>query len=152
MLGLGLDYTIMSTTPMGMPEMNGEDAIMPMLSVSLPIFRKKYRAMRKEAEFMATAMEQEGQRQQNELRSQYELSLFELKKAETLIDLYNRQIESSEQARSLLISAYSTATGNFDEVLRMNQDIIMLKTQRLNAIRSGVTAQARMDYLSSKTE
>ena len=137
---------------MGMPEMNGDDAFMPMLSVSLPIFRKKYKAMRKEAEFMTTAMEQEGQRQQNELRSQYELSLFELKKAETLIDLYNRQIESSEQARSLLISAYSTATGNFDEVLRMNQDIIMLKTQRLNAIRSGVTAQARMDYLSSKTE
>lgn len=152
MLGLGLDYTIMSKTPMGMPEMNGDDAFMPMLSVSLPIFRKKYKALRKEAEFMATAMEQEGQRQQNELRSQYELSLFELKKAETLIDLYNRQIESSEQARSLLISAYSTATGNFDEVLRMNQDIIMLKTQRLNAIRSGVTAQARMDYLSSKTE
>ena len=152
MLGLGLDYTIMSKTPMGMPEMNGDDAFMPMLSVSLPIFRKKYKAIRKEAEFMTTAMEQEGQRQQNELRSQYELSLFELKKAETLIDLYNRQIESSEQARSLLISAYSTATGNFDEVLRMNQDIIMLKTQRLNAIRSGVTAQARMDYLSSKTE
>lgn len=152
MLGLGLDYTIMSKTPMGMPEMNGDDAIMPMLSVSLPIFRKKYKAMRKEAEFMATAMEQEGQRQQNELRSQFEMAQFELKRSEMLIDLYNRQIESSEQARSLLVSAYSTATGNFDEVLRMNQDIIMLKTQRLNAVRNGVTAQARMDYLSSKTE
>lgn len=152
MLGLGLDYTIMSKTPMGMPEMNGDDAIMPMLSVSLPIFRKKYKAMRKEAEFMATAMEQEGQRQQNELRSQFEMAQFELKRSEMLIDLYNRQIESSEQARSLLVSAFSTATGNFDEVLRMNQDIIMLKTQLFNAIRNGVTAQARMDYLSSKTE
>lgn len=152
MLGLGLDYTIVSKTPMGMPEMNGEDAIMPMLSVSLPIFRKKYKAMRKEAEFMATAMEQEGQRQQNELRSQFEMAQFELKRSEMLIDLYNRQIESSEQARSLLVSAFSTATGNFDEVLRMNQDIIMLKTQRLNAVKNGVTAQARMDYLSSKKE
>lgn len=67
--------------------------------------------MRKEAEFMTTAMEQEGQRQQNELRSQFEMAQFELKRSETLIDLYNRQIESSEQARSLLVSAFSTATG-----------------------------------------
>lgn len=152
MLGLGLDYTIMSKTPMGMPEMNGDDAITPMFSVSLPIFRKKSKAMKNEAEFMATSMELKGQQQQNVLRSQYKLSLFEIKKAETLIDLYNRQIESSEQARSLLISAYSNAAGGFDEVLKTNQDLITLKIQRLNAIRNGVTAQAKMDYLSSKTE
>lgn len=151
-LGLGLDYTINSKTPMGMPEMNGDDGIMPMLSVSLPIFRKKYKAMKKEAEFMTTAMEQESLRQQNALRSQVEESQYELRRTEMLIDLYNRQIESSQQARSLLITAFSNATGNFDEVLRMNQDIIMLKTQRLKALRDGVTAQAKMEYLSSKPE
>lgn len=152
MLGLGLDYTVMSKTPMGMSEMNGQDAIMPMLSVSLPIFRKKYKAMRKEAELMTTALELEGQQQENELRSEYAMTQFELKKSGMLIDLYTRQIESSDQARSLLVSSYGSATGNFDEVLRMNQDVIMLKTQRLNAIKNGVTAQAKMDYLSSKTE
>src|SRR5690606_16358166 len=51
-LGLGLDYTINSKTPTGMDDMNGQDAYMPMLSVSLPIFRKKYKAARKEAEFL----------------------------------------------------------------------------------------------------
>ncbi|WP_424494096.1 TolC family protein [Salinimicrobium sp. GXAS 041] len=152
MLGVGLDYTILSKSPMAMPGMNGQDMLMPMVSVSLPIFRKKYKAMGKEAEFMATAMEQEQQMQKNELRSQYEMTKFEIKRSGMLIDLYNRQIENSKQASNLLISAFSTATGNFDEVLRMNQDIIMLKTQRLKAIRNGVTAQARMEYLSSKTE
>lgn len=152
MLGLGLEYTMFSKSPMAMEGMNGRDMLMPMVSVSLPIFRKKYKAMGKEAEFMATAMEQEQQMQKNELRSQYERTQFEIKKSGMLIDLYNRQIKSSEQASSLLISAFGTATGSFDEVLRMNQDIIMLKTQRLNAIRNGVTAQAKMDYLSSKTE
>jgi len=152
MLGLGLEYTMFSKSPMAMEGMNGRDMLMPMVSVSLPIFRKKYKAMGKEAEFMATAMEQEQQMQKNELRSQYERTQFEIKRSGMLIDLYNRQIKSSEQASSLLISAFGTATGSFDEVLRMNQDIIMLKTQRLNAIRNGVTAQAKMDYLSSKTE
>ncbi len=152
MLGLGLDYTVMSKTPMGMSEMNGQNAIMPMLSVSLPIFRKKYKAMRKEAELMTTALEFQGQQQENDLLSEYAMTQFELKKSGMLIDLYTRQIESSDQARSLLVSSYGSATGNFDEVLRMNQDVIMLKTQRLNAIKNGVTAQAKMDYLSSKTE
>ena len=54
-LGIGLDYTINSKTSTGMHGMNGQDAFMPMLSVSLPIFRKKYTAARKEAEFMEEA-------------------------------------------------------------------------------------------------
>lgn len=40
MLGLGLDYSIISKRTDANPEMNGQDAIMPMLTVTLPIFRK----------------------------------------------------------------------------------------------------------------
>lgn len=152
MLGLGIDYNIISKRTDAKPEMNGQDAIMPMLSVSLPIYRKKYKAARREAEYMAAAMDQEQQMQKNELRSDYEISLHEIRTAQKLIDLYDRQIESSGQAKNLLISAFGNDTGEFEEVLGMNQEILMLKTQKIEAIKTGFIAEAKLEYLFSKNE
>jgi len=150
MLGLGIDYSIISKRTDAFPEMNGQDAIMPMLTVTLPIFRKKYRAAKKEAEFMASSMEQEQEAQKNELQSAYEMTLYDLKKAEQLIALYQKQLVSSGQASKLLISGFSNSIIDFEEVLQMNQDILMLQTQEVEAIKDGFTAKAKLDYLISK--
>jgi outer membrane protein TolC len=152
MLGLGIDYSIISKRTDANPEMNGQDAIMPMLTVTLPIFRKKYRAAKKEAEFMASSMEQEQEAQKNELQSAYELTLYDLKKAEQLIALYEKQLVSSGQASKLLISGFSNSIIDFEEVLQMNQDILMLQTQEVEAIKNGFKAKAKLDYLISKSE
>ncbi len=147
MLGLGIDYSIISKRTDANPEMNGQDAIMPMLTVTLPIFRKKYRAAKKEAEFMASSMEQQQEAQKNELQSAYEMTLYDLKKAEQLIALYQKQLVSSGQASKLLISGFSNSIIDFEEVLQMNQDILMLQTQKVEAIKNGFTAVAKLDYL-----
>jgi outer membrane protein TolC len=152
MLGLGIDYSIISKRTDANPEMNGQDAIMPMLTMTLPIFRKKYRAAKKEAEFMASSMEQEQEAQKNELQSAYELTLYDLKKAEQLIALYEKQLVSSGQASKLLISGFSNSIIDFEEVLQMNQDILMLQTQEVEAIKNGFKAKAKLDYLISKSE
>ena len=152
MLGLGIDYSIISKRTDAFPEMNGQDAIMAMLTVTLPFFRKKYRAAKKEAEFMASSMEQEQEAQKNELQSAYELTLYDLNKAEQLIALYQKQLVSSGQASKLLISGFSNSIIDFEEVLQMNQDILMLQTQEVEAIKNGFTAKAKLDYLISKSE
>lgn len=150
MVGLGINYSIISKRTDANPEMNGQDAIMPMLTVTLPIFRKKYRAAKKEAEFMASSMEQQQEAQKNELQSAYEMTLYDLKKAEQLIALYEKQLVSSGQANKLLISGFSNSIIDFEEVLQMNQDILMLQTQKVEAIKNGFTADAKLDYLISK--
>jgi outer membrane protein TolC len=152
MLGLGIDYSIISKRTDANPEMNGQDAIMPMFTVTLPIFRKKYKAAKKEAAFMVSSMEQEQEAQKNELQSAYEMTVFNLKKAEQLIVLYEKQVVSSEQANKLLISGFSNATIDFEDVLQMNQDILMLQTQKVEAIKNGFTAEAKLDYLNSKSQ
>ncbi|MBK5208851.1 MAG: TolC family protein [Flavobacteriaceae bacterium] len=152
MLGLGMEYSIISKRTDANPEMNGQDIIMPMFTVTLPIFRKKYNAAKKEAAFMVSSMEQEQEAQENELQSAYEMTIYELKKAEQLIALYEKQLVSSGQANKLLISGFSNATIDFEEVLQMNQDILMLQTQKVEAIKKGFTAEAKLDYLISKTE
>src|SRR5690606_14662368 len=132
--------------------MNGQDAVMPMVSVTLPIFRKRINAAKKEAEFMTRNVEEQKEAQKNELQNLLETTVYELNRAKKLIALYERQLEGSDQANSLLISSFSNATGNFEDVLEMNQDILLLQTQKIEAIKEGFIADARLDYLFSKTE
>lgn len=149
-LGLGIDYSVISKRTDANPPMNGQDAFMPMISVSLPIFRKKYKAQEKEAEFMSRALEEQRQMQSNELVSEYEMILYELEKSQKLLDLFQRQLKSFRQARTLLSSAFGNSTGSFQEILELNQDILMLRTQQIEAVKKGFQAEARIQYLVSK--
>ncbi|WP_083932848.1 TolC family protein [Gillisia sp. CAL575] len=151
-IGLGVDYSIISKRTDSNPEGNGMDAFMPMVSVSLPIFRKKYKAAKEEAKFMAVSMENEIQDVKNELVSTLEMTLYELKKSKRLIELYNKQLQSSSQANKLYVSSFSNATGDFEEVLRINQDILMLQTQKIEAIKDGFIANAKLKYLLFETQ
>jgi outer membrane protein, heavy metal efflux system len=152
MVGLGVDYSIISKRTDANPPMNGQDAIMPMVSVTLPIFRKRVRAAKREAELMAEGMGYEQEAVINELQGRLSGAQYQLSRAQKLLDLYERQLESTSQANTLLISAFSNATGDFEEVLQMNQDILTLETQRVEAIKEGFTAQAEIEYLFSITE
>ncbi len=51
MIGLGVNYSVINKNEMSTSAMNGKDMIMPMVTVTLPIYRKKYKAMQTEADF-----------------------------------------------------------------------------------------------------
>lgn len=150
MIGIGLDYSIISKRNVPDLEMNGQDAIMPMLTVTLPIFRKKYKAAQKEVELMIKGTEFEKEALQNKLRTTYSITLFNVQKAKKLNQLYLKQIEATQQAIKLLLASYSNSGSNFEEVLMMNQDLLMLKTAAITANKNQFTAQAQLEYLLSK--
>lgn len=146
-IGLGIDYNIISERTDANPEGNGMDAIMPMVSISLPIFRKKYKAAREESKFMYISSTANEEAVRNELKTVLALTIYESKKAQKLINLYDKQLIRSGQANKLYISSFSNATGDFEEVLRMNQDILLLETQKIEALKNGFIANAKLDYL-----
>lgn len=152
MIGLGLDYSIISKRDVPGLEMNGQDAIMPMLSVTLPIFRKKYNAKQKEVNFILQATNYEKQAVKNNLQTSYSMANYNVSKAKTLNELYKKQTESTKQAISLLIAAYSNSGTAFEEILRMNQDLLMLQTATVSANKNQFIAQSTLEYLISKQE
>lgn len=151
-IGLGLDYSIISKRTDANPDMNGQDAIMPMVSVTLPIFRKKYKAAKKEVEFMQVEVEARQTAQKNNLQSSYEMTLYELNQAEKLLNLYESQLERIDQATRLYVSGFANNTANFEEILTMNQQKILFQTQQLEALKNGFIAQAQLEYLLSNKE
>lgn len=150
--GLGVDYSIISKRTDASPENNGQDAIMPMVSVTLPIFRKKYIAAKKEVEWLQVEVEARQMTQRNNLQSNFEMTRYELNQAEKLLKLYESQLDRINQATRLYVTGFANNTGDFEEVLRMNQQKILLQTQQFEALKNGYIAQAQLEYLRSKTE
>jgi hypothetical protein len=77
---------------------------------------------------------------------------YNVSKAKTLKGLYKKQTESTQQAISLLIAAYSNSGTDFEEILRMNQDLLMLQSATVSANKNQFIAQSTLEYLISKQE
>ena len=152
MIGLGVDYSIIAKRNIPDFEMNGQDAMMPMITLTLPIFRKKYNAAEKEAALMIQATTYEKQAVENNLQASYNMAKFDLIKAKRLKELYKRQLISTNQAIELLLAAYSNSETDFQEVISMNQDLLMLQFAIITSNKNQFNAQSQIDYLLSKEE
>ena len=101
---------------------------------------------------MVQATTYEKQAVENNLQASYSMANYNLLKAKRLKDLYKNQLESTNQAIKLLLAAYSNSGTDFEEILRMNQDLLMLETATVTANKNAFTAQSQIDYLLSKEE
>ncbi|MBK9627115.1 MAG: TolC family protein [Flavobacteriales bacterium] len=146
----GLDYVVVDErTDMDLPD-NGRDAIMPMMTLSLPIYRNKYRSAVEEAQEMNRAIEAMRVQTDNELHSAYETAYFEAHKAALNVQLMDQQIGIATQALDLLLSAYSNSGKELEEVLRMQEQVLTFRSMRLAELRMHHTAVAKLDHLTAK--
>lgn len=150
-LGVGLGYMVMDKNSSGGMTENGKDVLMPMVSASIPIFRKKYKAAEKEAQLMQESYSLQKEETANMLVSNYETTWFELQSQQQLIELYDRQIQVSEQALNLLFSAYSNSGKEFEEVLRMQQQLLKYDKMMATAEVQYNIAIAKLNYITAKT-
>ncbi len=151
-IGVGLDYVIVGQrTDMSVPD-NGQDVLMPMVTMSLPIFRGKYKAAQKEAQLMQESYALQKEDAVNRLTSTYEMIWFEIQKQLDQIILYEEQIMTSQQSLNLLFTAYGNSGKNFEEVLRMQQQILKYQKMKATALSDYNIAIAELDYITAKTK
>lgn len=151
-IGVGLDYVIVGQrTDMYVPD-NGQDLLMPMVTMSLPIFRGKYKAARKEAQLMQESYALQKEDAVNRLTSTYEMIWFEIQKQLDQIILYEEQIMTSQQSLNLLFTAYGNSGKDFEEVLRMQQQILKYQKMKATALSDYNIAIAELDYITAKTK
>jgi len=149
-LGFGLDYVIVGErSDMAVPD-NGKDVLMPMVSITIPIFRGKYKASVKEAQLMQESYLNHKEELANTLISNYEMVWFEIQRQQELLSLYEQQIQTSQQSLNLLITSYGNSGKEFEEVLRMQQQLLKYQKMRVTALTQYQIAVAKINYLTSK--
>jgi len=118
----------------------------------LPIFSRKYSASKKESEYQIQAIESKKEAVKNNLTASFGGAQYEISKAKNMLTLFENQIKSTKQAVSLLMTSYSNSGSDFDEILRMNQDLLMYEKAMATETKNLFTAQSKLEYLLSKTE
>ena len=145
MIGVGLQYMLNGKVDMPMmPNMNGKDMVMPMVSVTIPIYRKKITSAIHSAQHMERSAASNYQSQLDALQSTY-LSIEQraddikrkLKLYESEVSLLNRTLE-------LMQKEYATGAASLTDILQTTREGIdydLLKAEA-NAQYNTITAEA----------
>ncbi|MFA6126938.1 MAG: TolC family protein [Bacteroidales bacterium] len=134
MVGIGLNYSLIQKSPGNTSMMNGKDMIMPMITATLPIYRKKYDAMRLEAGYLRDASAESAQNVRNELTVRYQEAMQQYHDAGRRVGLFRRQSELSEKTITLLTRSFSASGADFEEILRMQQQLLDYEFKKIEAV------------------
>ncbi len=133
MIGVGVNYSVINKNEMSTSAMNGNDMIMPMVTVTLPIYRNKYKAMQTETSFMKSAVEESYKSTSNSLQTEYYEAIQLYEDSGRRLKLYENQSLLAQRTLEILIKSFSTSTNDLNEVLRMQQQTLDYKLKKLEA-------------------
>jgi outer membrane protein TolC len=141
MVGLGLNYMVINKSEMNTSEMNGKDMMMPMLSLKLPIYRKKYKASVKEAELMENSSNEQLVSAENMLYMEFSDYRYSLVDAVRKLSLYHDIISLTKQSLDLSLVQYTSSGSDFEAFIRLYRQLMdyrlyvsKLHVDRLSAI------------------
>lgn len=151
MIGLGLNYSLINKNEMSTSAMNGKDMVMPMVVVTLPIYRKKYKAMQAEADLQKTATEQGYQATANSLQTDYYAAVQNYQDAQRRITLYARQNQLANQSLNILMKSFSASGAGLTDLLRIRQQTLDYSLKQIDAVADLNTAIAMLNRLMASS-
>ena len=148
MVGLGVNYSIINKNDMSTSSMNGKDMVMPMVTVTLPIYRKKYKAMQTETELMSSANEQNYQAASNSLKTEYYEAFQLYEDAGRRIKLYENQSQLAKKSLDIMIKSFSASGSGLTDILQIRQQTLDYELKQIKAIVDYNTAIAWLKRLT----
>jgi outer membrane protein, heavy metal efflux system len=148
---IGVDYAFIDDISDSNIADNGKNALMPMLSLTLPIFRGKHKASVKETKLIQNSLLAQKEELENNLVTSYEKSHYEMKESIHINYRCNEQENRIKQAINLLYVEYSNSGKEFEEILRMQQLSLKYSMEKITAVKKFYLALADLDYLTAKS-
>ncbi|MFA5734190.1 MAG: TolC family protein [Proteiniphilum sp.] len=155
MFGIGLQYMLIgesATAQMeqGMePEMTGMDMIMPMVSISIPLYRNKYKAQQRESRFMWQSAREKYNNTLNMLQSDLFRLKHQLDDAERKITLYRKQEQLARTTYQLVVQEFVSAKSDLTNVIQVQRQLLDYQLRQAEAIAEYNTRVASIRKLRS---
>ncbi|UZR93021.1 TolC family protein [Chondrinema litorale] len=147
-IGTGLDYGILGQRTDANPENNGRDILMPMVSVSIPIFNKeKYQAQQQEVVLKKESKQSDYEAFINQLEAEIAKAWTEYKNADRNLKLIQEQQETLSQIERLTTSRYSNTEAGYNEILTVKLAKIKLDLDKAKLSVQLAVAKAKLQQL-----
>ncbi len=151
-IGVGVQYSIINKrSDMILPvsSMNGMDMIMPMVSISLPIFRGKYKAQQKESELAVLSNMEKYKDTRNSLEAQVFQVKHELDDAARKIELYTKQTQLAQTTYNLLVQEFVSGKSDLTNLIQVHRQLFDYTFKKADAVAKYNTVVASINSLIS---
>lgn len=150
-ISVGLEYMLNGKVDMPvMPSMNGNDMLMPMVTVSLPIYRKKINMERQAAKYNKVSTEYSYQSRQDNIRSEYLSICQRAADVKRKVELYDKEVDLLDRTLSLMATEYSAGTTTLTDILETNRQYIDYALKKAEAYANYNTLVAECEKLASR--
>jgi outer membrane protein TolC len=147
MIGLGLDYVPVSERPDLNISDNGKDIFMPMVSVSIPIFNKKYDSKSKQNELKQLEITAQKDDRLNVLQAAFAKAISQRYQARIKYNTQEKNLKHAKNAEEILIKNYETGTIDFNDVLDIQELQLRFQINQISAIETYYAQSAVVNYL-----
>ena len=149
MIGFGLDYISVSERPDMNFSDNGKDIVMPMVSLSIPIFNKRHKSQTQQNEFEQQELTVEKQERWNALENLLSKAITERVSARISYATQTKNLKQAKDAEEILIKSYETGTINFSDVLDIQELQLKFQLNLVESVKMYYVQTAVINYLTN---
>ena len=147
MIGFGLDYINVTERPDMNFNDNGKDVVMPMVSVSIPIFNKKYKSVTKQNELQRYEIQSQKQERLNILETLLDKAVKERISARISYTTQSKNLIQAKNAENILIKSYETGTIDFNDVLDIQELQLKFQMSQIDSVKNYYIESTIINYL-----
>lgn len=147
MIGFGLDYLPVSDRPDMNFSDNGKDILMPMVSVSIPIFNKQYDSRSKQNELKQLEINAQKENRLNVLESAFAKAQSQRNQSRIAYNTQAKNLKQAKDAEQILIKNYETGTIDFNDVLDIQELQLKFELNQVESIQMYYIQSALINYL-----
>ncbi len=148
MIGFGLDYINVDERPNADFSDNGKDIVMPMVSVSIPIFNKKYKSVSKQNALQQLEIEFQKNERLNTLETLLDKAVNGRISARISYATQTKNIKQAKDAEDVLIKSYETGTIDFNDVLDIQELQLKFQINQIESIKKYYLQTTIINYLT----
>ena len=149
-LGLGIEYVSVEARSGLEIEDNGKDMLMPMLSLSIPIFSHKYKSQTVQNNFKQQALLSEKNNRRNQLVDILVAAQSERESARISYQTFSLNIEKAIYSLDLLLKNYEVQSKDFKDLLETQELLLNLEVAKIDALKNYYSQSAIINYLSNQ--
>nr|WP_293304434.1 TolC family protein [Allomuricauda sp.] len=149
-LGFGLDYVTVSERPDMSFSDNGKDIVMPMVTLSIPIFNNKFKSVTKQNQLRQQEIELQKQERLNVLENTFAKALSQRNEARIAHAIQAKNLDQAKDAEEILIKNYETGTIDFNDVLDIQELQLKFQLNQIQSVQMYYVQSALINYVINK--
>ncbi|MXV37109.1 TolC family protein [Flavobacteriaceae bacterium Ap0902] len=145
LLGVGIEYINQENSPMITSSF--KDMIMPMVSLSVPLFNQKHQSVTVQNEIKKQEIQAQKEEQLNRLTAELAQAVSLRKQARIKYNVQEKNLKIAKNAEKILLKNYETGTINYDEILKMQELQLKFQRNQVGALKTYYDQTVLIQYL-----